>query len=339
MLNFCTLYNSNYAAKGLAMYWSLKRVCPEFRLFVFAFDDMLAEILEKMALPNVMVITLAEFEDEELLRVKPTRSVAEYCWTCTASTILYCLNHYKIDHCTYIDSDLYFYANPQIMLDELGDDDILITPHWFAPNEDISYRVGKYCVQFVTVKNTPNAIRIISEWRKDCLNWCYSQYEDGKMGDQMYLDKWPEKYKGVHVSQNRGGGVAPWNMLQYDFIQHNENITCRLKDRGSEYRLVFYHYHACCSTRKGYIRQLYYEPTSYVWESNVWKILFKPYAQKLVEAYKTIHKLNTEVDGLATHELSDIPWLQYVKETYTRCIKRKENIYFWIDQIWHNKLT
>ena len=77
MLYFCTLYHSNYAAKGLTMYRSLKKVCPEFRLFVFAFDDELAVLLKKMALPEVTVITLAEFEDSDLLRVKPTRSVAE----------------------------------------------------------------------------------------------------------------------------------------------------------------------------------------------------------------------------------------------------------------------
>lgn len=56
MQNFCTLYNSNYASKGLAMYWSLKRVCPEFMLYVFAFDDVLAEALKKMALQNIKII-------------------------------------------------------------------------------------------------------------------------------------------------------------------------------------------------------------------------------------------------------------------------------------------
>ena len=50
MLHFCTLYNGNYAAKGLAMYRSLKRVCPTFRLYVFAFDDLLADALRKKSL-------------------------------------------------------------------------------------------------------------------------------------------------------------------------------------------------------------------------------------------------------------------------------------------------
>jgi hypothetical protein len=52
--------------------------------------------------------------------------------------------------------------------------------------------------------------------------------EDGKFGDQKYLDDWTTRFSGVHVLQNLGGGVAPWNVQQYDL---------------SELDLVFYHFH------------------------------------------------------------------------------------------------
>ena len=53
------------------------------------YDKKENEILEKFNLENVTLISLWEFESPELLKVKPTRSIAEYCWTCTSSTILY----------------------------------------------------------------------------------------------------------------------------------------------------------------------------------------------------------------------------------------------------------
>ena len=104
MLNFCTLFDSVYLSRGLAMYNSLSQHCQRFHLYIFAFNEKCYSVLQALQLENVTVISLSEFEDEELLRVKPARTRAEYCWTCSSSTILYVLNHYSVDHCTYLDS-------------------------------------------------------------------------------------------------------------------------------------------------------------------------------------------------------------------------------------------
>ena len=45
VLNFCTLFDSYYLDKGLALYLSLKKVCDNFRLYVFCFDDVAFQIL------------------------------------------------------------------------------------------------------------------------------------------------------------------------------------------------------------------------------------------------------------------------------------------------------
>lgn len=58
--NFCTLFDSNYSAKGLAMYYSLVEHCTSFHLFVFAFDDKLVNALEKMKLEHVTVVPLKD---------------------------------------------------------------------------------------------------------------------------------------------------------------------------------------------------------------------------------------------------------------------------------------
>ena len=87
MLNFCTLFDSGYLSRGLAMYESLNRHCKDFHLYVFAFNDECFSVLKSLYLANMTVISLPEFEDEELLKVKPTRSRGEYCWTCSSSTI------------------------------------------------------------------------------------------------------------------------------------------------------------------------------------------------------------------------------------------------------------
>jgi len=336
MLNFCTLYNSNYAAKGLAMYWSLKRVCPEFRLFVFAFDDILAEALKKMALPEVTVVTLAEFEDEDLLRVKPTRTAGEYCWTCSSSTIYYCLTHYQLDHCTYIDADLYFFSNPQVLIDEMGDDDVLITEHRYSQPYKVQEKTGKYCVQFMTFKNTQRGIKVLKWWRERCLEWCYARMEDGKFGDQKYLDDWTTRFEGVHELQHLGGGVAPWNVEQYAFSEDRIGISEKRiigteKATGKEFDLVFFHFHACKCYRKGWLREFFYE-----WEGRIApdarKLIYDSYEKVQIRAFRTMRKVDARIDGVATQPQKIERWCSYLMRIRHRYFDEKDNRYtYWLD--------
>ena len=36
------------------------------------------------------------------------------------------------------------------------------------------------------------------------------------MGDQKYLDEWPDLYSSCHIIENMGAGIAPWNYCQYE---------------------------------------------------------------------------------------------------------------------------
>ena len=327
MLYFCTLFHSNYAAKGLTLYRSLTKVCPEFRLFVFAFDDDAASLMRALSLPEVTVIPLSEFEDEDLLRVKPTRSIAEYCWTCTASTILFCLNHFDIDHCTYLDSDLFFYQSPQVMIDEMGDNDILITPHWFAPNNEISEEVGHFCVQFVTVKNTPNALSVITEWRNECIDWCYGHHQDGKFGDQKYLDKWPMVHKRIFVSSNMGGGVAPWNMERYSFRLEDGLLYATEREMSLTFPVVFCHFHFVFASNKGHVHQFSFD--TYPIDEQCSEMAFIPYCKELKKSYKLLKILGAtnKVLGLAS---DDTPWDRVVRLWLKRIRRIDHNHYWWI---------
>lgn len=241
---FCTLFDSHYLTRGLAMYRSLKDSGIDFHLYVFAFNEQAYLLLKKMNLPDVSVISLKEFENEKLLAVKPTRSRAEYCWTCTSSSIVYVFDHFKTADCTYIDADLYFYSSPEILFSEMGSNDVLITEHRFTAQYDRSAIAGKYCVQFITFKNNTNGRKVLDWWSNACLEWCYDRYEDGKFGDQKYLDDWTTRFNGVHVLKHLGGGMAPWNIQQYS-ISNTPGLSPAFTElsTGIHFNAVFYHYH------------------------------------------------------------------------------------------------
>ena len=121
MLNFCTLFDSNYLSRGLALFESLKKTETDFHLFVVAFDDECYSYLKNLDKRELTVISFTEFEDEKLKQVKSQRTTAEYCWTCTPSIILYCIKQFQLPSCTYVDADMVFYENQQIMFNELSD--------------------------------------------------------------------------------------------------------------------------------------------------------------------------------------------------------------------------
>ena len=235
---FCTLFDSNYLSRGLAMYQSLARHAGPFLLYVFAFDDATLAALRGLALENVVVVPLAEFEDAELLRVKPSRSRAEYCWTCTPSTLLWVLEKRGHAVCTYLDADTYFFSSPDPLLAELGANDVIITEHRYSPQHDYSATSGIYNVQFVTARASERGLRVLRWWRDACLESCELNPAEGKCGDQKYLDDWPQRFSGVNVLRHIGGGVAPWNVANYT-----------LSERGGRpyvdgVPVVFFHFHA-----------------------------------------------------------------------------------------------
>lgn len=236
MMNFCTLFDSGYLQRGLALYESLCRTCDDFHLYIMAFDDKAYEILADLKLSFLTVVHLKDFETEELLALKPTRTRAEYCWTCGPSVIWYFIKKYNLESCTYLDADLMFYRSPQLLFDEIGDNSIAITDH-YAP-----YHIpqGRYCVQFMYFKNDEWGMKALRWWRDSCVEWCYAHFDGEKYGDQKYLEQFPIKFDRVHVIKNRGAGIASWNKGQYVFNANDWSF--RYDDQN--YEIVFVHFHA-----------------------------------------------------------------------------------------------
>lgn len=268
------------------MYESLKAHSQSFYLYIFAFDDRCCQLLKQLNLSNVTVISLQEFEDEALLKIKNTRSVGEYCWTCTPSTIKYAIETYQLDHCTYLDADLYFFADPSILIEEIGEKSVLITEHRYTPEYDQTATSGKYCVQFMLFKNDSNGMKVLNWWRDACIDWCYARLEDGKFGDQKYLDNWINEFDGVYELKNLGGGVAPWNVQQYQFDNKNNQILGFEIVTQNKFQLVFYHFHYFKFLENAQMELGFYKLTKQHIE-----IIYKPYIAHL-------HKIKTFISNI-----------------------------------------
>jgi len=303
MYNFCTLFDSSFLTRGVAMYESLRRHCADFHLYVFAFDEPCCAILRGMRLENVTVVSLEEFEGPELLAVKPSRSRVEYFWTCTPSIVRYVLDRFPVGACTYLDADIYFWASPAILFEEMGDNSVLITEHRYTPRYDHSETLGKYCVQFVTFRNDARANSVLNWWRDSCNQWCFDRVEDGRFGDQKYLDDWPERFDGVHVLKHPGGGIAPWNIQQFDVYEEGDAPMCKHKGCGDPFRVVFFHFHHV----RFYSHRIV-DLGGYQLDRSTKRVLYQPYLDHLQRIGTT---LGTDAPRVVTHGAAGIEWADW----------------------------
>jgi hypothetical protein len=233
--HFVTLFDSNYLPMGLCLHRSLMQQAQPFHLWIVCMDDLAAEQLHALKLPNVSVLPLADVETPALLAVKPTRSRGEYCWTLTPFTPQFVFERdASVERVTYLDADVFLFASPQILLQELEQSgkDVLITPHAYAPEYDRSATSGIFCVQFMTFLRNAGGLEVSRWWQDRCIEWCYARYEDGKFGDQKYLDDWPQRFPSqVHVLTQVEKTLAPWNVK-------------RILNAVPQLTPVLYHFHS-----------------------------------------------------------------------------------------------
>lgn len=283
--NFCTLFDSNYLTRALLLYQSLERhIGEDFRLYVVCFDELAFQILDKLKLARIVSIKLEEFETPQLQAVKTQRTKGEYCWTCTPHVIRYVLDVYQLPVVTYLDADLYFYNHPSLLLCEFEESgaSVLITEHRFTPQYSQSLIYGIYCVQFMTFKSDSYGLTVLQWWQDRCIEWCYSRLEDGKFGDQKYLDDWGERFKGVHVLKHLGGGVAPWNIQQYRLTRRSDYLYV------DEAPLVFFHFHAYKYYREG----VHAFSPNYLLSAEAVDFLYRPYAHGLLKVHDELRRID-----------------------------------------------
>ncbi len=241
MQYFCTLFNSMYLDKGLVLYDSLVESGCDFTLYLLAMDDELNKALREEKLERVTLITLDEVMafEPELERLKKERKGSAFYWTCSSVLIEYVLSHFSIDRCTYIDSDMYFYSDPSEMAGKC-DLSVGVMKHRFP--EGRYYRLleaysGTYCVEFNTFKNDGHGRKVLSDWKKSCLECCNELGDEKGFGDQKYLDGWDRTYPGkIYVYEDPGAGMATWNIKDYSLRDN------RISYRGKEITPIFYHF-------------------------------------------------------------------------------------------------
>lgn len=276
MEHFVTYFDKNYLPQGLVLADSLRRHVKHINLWVVCLDRATFTILEDLNLDFIKIIDVSEIETKELLDVKGTRKLNEYYWTLTPFIPSYILaSNPEIERVCYLDADMWI-VKPidQLFLEfENTSAAVLITKHAYAPEHDATFYAGNFCVQAM-VFGRQALEEILPSWRKDCLDWCHDYYEDGKFGDQKYLDYWPSTHKGVHILRNEHFILAPWNLTRIPY---------------SDSSMMHFHGFKIKAYRN---EKLYYTMSEYPLPLCVREHVYIPYAREIKAKFIDLKKYN-----------------------------------------------
>lgn len=209
--NLCTLLTEDYLVQGLALYYSLKKYCDRFRLWILCIDDTTYNLLAGMNLTNVILISMDNIISRKLAKIRRERQAHEFCWTLKPVLVTYLLkNNYNLDSILYLDADLFFFKDVRNIYDDWEEHSVFLTKLRLSPKW--KQRLGIYSAGLVGFKRDKTGMKCLRSWRLKCQEWCYDKQKNGLWGDQKYLDNWPQLYSGVKISENKGINAGSWNL-------------------------------------------------------------------------------------------------------------------------------
>jgi len=148
---------------------------------------------------------------------RPTDEVCSIRWTFLAEVM-----RVTGQPVTAIDGDLWFWASPEPVFEEIGAAKMAVSPHGFAPAAvglpgvtlESHGQYGRYNGGWVYFADQAPAAALAEL----CRGWCRTGFLDWRgrrlFGDQGWLEVVAENF-GAHAIRHPGLNVAPWNVHRY----------------------------------------------------------------------------------------------------------------------------
>lgn len=256
---FCMVVSRTRLIQAIACFLSLYKTMDNFKVYILCVDEKCYEFFKEINLDKIVLVTISELNRKDLLEIKASRKLNQYCWTLKPGFIKYIFTlDDAIERVTYIDSDLFFYQNPNIIFENqpyasvlLSSGEIFLPMYSKEFNHTMQVLTGNFNSGFISFKKDINGLECVNWWDKMCVDSCTSNPEDNKFGDQKYLDDMPFLFNNVYEITTQGINIGHWNYLKYKFTVLNDNIMV------NNNKLIFYHFSGFRIISKDDIRQVH----------------------------------------------------------------------------------
>lgn len=300
---YCTLFDKNYLVFGVALLRSVLRFGG--KAYVLCLDQETYNALIKLKLENVILINSQDFYPDLFQSLKDITNYPQKCWIAQPYLCEYVLENFNESGVTYIDSDCYYFADPQPLYDELTNYSVGAVPHNFHPDyQHFSKISGEFCVHFNFFRNDQNAKLILNKWKEDCLD--YNKDRPLEYPGQLRMDSW-KQYPFFKTIVYPGGGVAPWNLSKFRFERTNQFIV-------EDVPVVFYHFHGLYNL----FGKIYYKG-NYEFDKFSSDCIYQEYLKVIEKTKKEIILATNEEFSVRKMEID----IKFLKNLFLRILSRR----------------
>jgi hypothetical protein len=277
---YVTHSDFSYAPRMILMLESLRKFDSESPIFVFCHDSKTTSLLESLSIENTFVINDLETIFPELALVKASRSNLEYLYSLSPYIIEYVFLRNDAKSVTYLDADLYFFNDPNMLLSTSEETNVVIVSHQFPEKFSHLNIFGKYNVGWLQFNNSKIGRLALNWWKLKCTESTSETLKGEVYGDQKYLDSFPDLFPGVEIRENIGENVAPWNLLGKKLILNKGKAT--IDGRA----LYYFHYSGFRILGKYYLcGTSHYNYRNRIKFRN---FIYKPYVAHLEDLHKRL---------------------------------------------------
>jgi hypothetical protein len=287
MRHYCTLFDRNYLDRGLALHRSLLKHCGEFQLHVLCLDAATLQALSALSLPRTSLIRLETLEewDPALRAARGDRTLVELYFTAKPVLLGYLLEgNPGMSRIEYLDSDLYFFGDPQDAEQEYCLNPVALSPHDFDARNADRTRFGLFNAGWLSVRGDAEGRRFVLWWRDRCVEWCRMVVEDTRFADQKYLDRVPGLFPGAVAVRHPGMNLAPWNIGGRRVAPSAHGV--RIDGRP----LVFFHFHGLRQMKFGVFDSGLHDYGLRL-SGSIRQDLYRPYLRTLLACRRQLRQL------------------------------------------------
>lgn len=277
---YCTIFDSNYVARAIALYLSFIEVNDNGVFAFFCMDDEAAELVENLKPERSLIVRYSDFASGGLLEIEKFRSRGELCWTSKPIAMMYLMEFYPdAEWVIYVDTDMLFYSDPDAVLYGCTAH-YLLTPHRFHPRFQSYERLaGRFNAGYMAARTSIYGYEVVRWWKERCLESCSSVPSGEKYADQKYLDSLGSLFPYGEESTCAGLNLAPWNIDNYRIFRENGRVRVGIDP------LILYHFQGLQLFNDG-------SASLYIGARRIAKVhrelIYEPYMNALKRAYITI---------------------------------------------------
>ena len=200
-----------------------------------------------------------------------------FCWTLASYFSNYLMNK-NLGNIIYIDSDILFHHDLNIVLEAIGEKEVGIFRH---RQFNTSRPEGFFNVGVVYFKDSEISRRVLSWWSDAVLFLKYPELST--CGDQKYLDAFPTMCSNdkIFIEGEIGHG-APWQWQLFDYSDYETNGNIIWEGRTQ--KLIFSHFSQFDFREDGYTpstQHHIYTPLSMYSDNKSLKMIYDDYYNKL----------------------------------------------------------